>query len=112
MKNVSVKEKSIWPLKSKVLIAMLVLALIVGLGTAVQAVPGNGIDRLLSSQTAHFNPFTLTVTNPFAVTATSDQLWPSWKGQQPWKGQPPWIPHRRGPRSPFRPPSPPGPPFR
>jgi len=114
MKEVLLEEKSILGMKSKVIIATLVLTVIVGLGTAVQAVSDGAPNEtawLLYKQTAHFNPFTLstgTLSTPMgprlgdsgAITLDEPMRIPPrpphrTPGKPSWvPGPPPWHPHK------------------
>ena len=111
MKEVLLEEKSILDMKSKVIIATLVLTVIVGLGTAVQAVPDiapNETAWLLYRQTALFNPFTLS-TGMNVAQSTSPPDTDSRSGNVPdlpeeanWRAHI-RVPVRGRPRSPWQP---------
>ncbi len=112
MKNVWLRnKKSKFNLKSKILLEVLALAVVVGLGTAAQAPFDNTGNKAIFSPRGLFNPFTLTtvplVANRGSSTGSSN---PTMAGASYRMRPPIWVPARPPRRSPFRPPWPPGPP--
>ena len=108
--------------EARILLAVLVIVVVVGLGATTYTASGAERDRLPSGRLRYFDPFRLTTfyldvpeSAPMAAIATAPETEPSPIAMEAsavpvYARRPIMIPNRPTNRSPFRPPWAPGPP--